>query len=116
MARILFLLLLIGPFVHAQDDGWDDDDWGAEDEASLQWTGFVEGGLGSRWDTDPQTGSKGTLREVRVRVETEWANDFLAVGFKGDALYDDIIEEFEVDIRDLMIAQHAIQNDLELYS
>ena len=118
--RILFLLLLLGPPAYGQEDGlgdedWGDDDWGAEDRAGLAWTGFVEGGLGSRWDTDPQTGSKGTLREARVRVETGWANDLLAVGFKGDALYDDIIEEFEVDIRDLTLAFSPGQNlDIKL--
>jgi len=89
--RFLILLLFIGPAAFAQDDAWDDswddngDEWGDDEKAGLQWTGFIEGALGSRWDTDPQTGSKGTLREARVRVETDWANDVLAIGFKGDA-------------------------------
>jgi len=112
--RFLILLLLISPVAFAQDDAWDEsgddswddngDGWGDDEKAGLQWTGFIDGALGSRWDTDPQTGSKGTLREVRVRVETDWANDVLAIGFKGDAFYDDIIEEFDIEIRDLTLA------------
>jgi len=107
--KLLILLLLTGSFAYAQDDadalsdGWGDE-WSEDERAGLQWTGFVEGAIGSRWDTDSQTGSKGTLREVRVRVETDWANDALALGFKGDVLYDDIVEEFDVDIRDLTLA------------
>ncbi len=117
----LFILLLISPFVLAQDDAGDDDggDWGDEwnetEKTGLQWTGFVEGGLGSRWDENPQVGRKGTLREIRARVETDWANDLLSVGFKGDALYDDIISEFDVEIRDLTLAFSAGKNlDIKL--
>jgi len=106
--KLLILLLLTGSFAYAQDDDdWGDewgDEWGEDEKTGLQWTGFIEGALGSRWDTDPQTGSKGTLREVRVRAETDWANDALSIGFKGDVLYDDIVEEFDVDIRDLTLA------------
>jgi len=102
-ARLLVLLLLIGSLAWAQDDSGDDwdDEWDEDNQTGLTWTGFVEGALGSRRDTDPQVGRKGTLREIRARVETGWANDSVAVGFKGDALYDDLIEEFDIKIRDL---------------
>lgn len=102
----LILLLLIGPFAFAQDDNGDDwgEEWADDEKAGLDWIGFIEGALGSRWTTDPRTGSKGTLREVRVRVETDWVNDVLTIGFKGDALYDDIVEEFDVEIRNLTLA------------
>jgi len=106
LIRLLALFLLSGSLAFAQDDAADDDwgeEWGDEEKSGLQWTGFIEGALGSRWDTDPQTGSKGTLREFRARVETDWANDVLAIGFKGDALYDDIVEEFDIEIRDLTL-------------
>jgi len=105
-ARLLVLLLLTGSLAFAEDDGGDDwdDEWAQDNQAALSWTGFVEGALGSRWDTDPQVGRKGTLREIRARVETGWANDLVAVGFKGDALYDDLIEEFDIKIRDLTLS------------
>lgn len=96
-------MLFVSPFAVAQDDDWNDD-WADDENTDLQWTGFIEGALGSRWDTDPQTGSKGTLREGRARLETDWENDSLAIGFKGDALYDDIIEAFDLEIRDLTLA------------
>ncbi|MCP4511354.1 MAG: hypothetical protein GY826_33710, partial [Fuerstiella sp.] len=87
--RSLILLLFVSLSVAAQDDAWDDD-WADEEKTGLQWSGFIEGALGSRWDTDSQTGSKGTLRELRARFENDWANDSLAIGFKGDALYDEV--------------------------
>ncbi len=91
----------------ANGDEWGDDwgdEWTDDENAGLQWTGFIEGALGSRWESDPQTGSKGTLREVRVRIETDWVNDVLAIGFTGDVLYDDVVEEFDVEIRNLTLA------------
>lgn len=110
MIRLLILLLFFSPGAFARDadgvdpeDGWDDE-WSDEAETGLIWSGFVEGALGSRWDSDAQTGGKGTLREIRARLETDWANDSFAIGFKGEALYDDIIEEFDVEIRDLTVA------------
>ena len=112
--RSLILLLFVSLSVAAQDDAWDDD-WADEEKTGLQWSGFIEGALGSRWDTDSQTGSKGTLRELRARFENDWANDSLAIGFKGDALYDEVIEEFDLKIRDLTLALSPGKNlDIKL--
>ena len=38
------LLLLVPGASLAQDDMWDDEDWG-DDEAASVWSGFVEAGL-----------------------------------------------------------------------
>ncbi len=110
VARLLILLIFAGSVAVAQDVVWSDDaeEWGDEwtddDRVGLQWTGFIEGALGSRWDTDSRTGSKDTLRESRGRLETDWANKLLVIGFKGDVLYDDVDEEFDIGIRDLTLA------------
>ena len=117
VVRFLILLLLISPLAFAQDedaDDWDDE-WTDDEQTSLQWAGFIEGALGSRWDTDPQTDSKGTLEEIRVRGEVDWANDMLAFGFKGDALFDVLLEEVVVEIRDLTLAFSPAKNlDMKL--
>jgi hypothetical protein len=101
---ILLFSLTIVSAAFAQEDDWGDDDWAdTEEETGLQWTGFIEGAIGRRLQTDPQVGSRETLGDVRIRVETEWSNQTLTVGFKGDAWYDAVLEEFDGDIRDLTL-------------
>ncbi len=110
-SRLLILVLIVGfsacgPVNGAEevaDDEWGAD-WGDGEQSGLQWTGFFEGALGSRWETDPQTGGKETLREIRLRVETDWANDMLAIGFKGDVVADAVVNEFSAEIRDLTLS------------
>ncbi len=91
-----------------QEDGWDDDGWGddwdGENSAGLVWTGFLEGGVGSRWKSDPQVGRKGTLQDLRVRAKTEWVGDSLSAGFIGELLLDGIADEVDVEIRDLTLS------------
>ena len=64
--KALLLLLLLPGALFAQDDLWDDEDWG-DDEEAVTWTGFVEGGLGSRFDSDPLVAATATLQELRLR-------------------------------------------------
>lgn len=108
MRSAVLILILFSVCAAAQEneaDDWGDDDWAESEEATgLQWTGFVEGAVGSRWQVDPQVGRKQTLGDLRIRVETSWANDALTVGFKGDAWYDAVLEEFDGEVRDLAVA------------
>ncbi len=102
-AALFVALLSVFTVSAAQEDEWDD--WGESEEANdLQWTGFIEGAIGSRWQTDRQVGRKQTLGDVRLRVETEWSNDTLTVGFKSDAWYDAVLEEFAGEVRNLTLA------------
>jgi hypothetical protein len=83
VAILLFSLTIVSA-AFAQEDDWGDDDWvDTEEDTGLQWTGFIEGATGRRLQTDPQVGSKDTLGDLRIRVETEWSNESLTVGRIG---------------------------------
>ena len=68
----LSILLLLPSALLAQDDLWDDEDWGDEEwgdeEQSTVWSGFVEAGLGTRFQSDPLISNDNTLQEVRCGV------------------------------------------------
>ena len=106
---IVWLSLLASPpFALAQDDDpfadFDDfDDAFAEDQAGLVFSGFIEGAYGRRLDADPNFLPRQSLGDLRARVETEWANDALLVTVKGDALYDDYADDFDIEPRELSI-------------
>ena len=90
-------------------DDWDDS-WDEPDRQGLAWTGFVEGAAGSRWTRDPAVDRYGTLADLRLRVETEWAPEKFTLSFKGDALYDGIEERLTGDLRELAIAGTPVGN------
>lgn len=106
----------------AQDEGWDD--WGDGDwedpGRGLQWHGFVEGALGSRWQRHPRLGDRQTLGDLRLRVETTWesdapAFDSMVFDFRGEAWYDDYLGSVEGELRDLTFAfSPASSLDLKL--
>jgi len=108
----------------AQDDqagddaGWDDDAWEEswdDDGAGQVFSGFVEGGLGSRLGTDALVGRALTLQETRLRLETQWDRDWGTIGLKADLLYDGIERELHGDFRDLTVAfSPASSTDLKL--
>ncbi len=97
------LLLLLPSVLLAQDDPWEDEVWGDETQRTT-WSGFVEAGLGARFDTDPLTGSRNTLEELRLRIESQWHPGDVTVGFKADGTYDGVENSFGGHIRDLTAA------------
>ena len=97
------LLLLLPITLLAQDDPWDDEDWGDDDEAAA-WAGFIEAGLGTRLHSDPLLDERNTLEEVRWRIESEWQPGSATVSFKADAAYDGIEAGWDAEIRDLTAA------------
>lgn len=104
---VIFLLLVAPQASLGQEDewdGWGDEEWADDDSGGLQWSGFVEGAFGSRWDEDPQLGSSQSLGDLRFRAETSWAGDHVSIGFKGDAWYDTYLDEFDADLRDLSLS------------
>lgn len=98
------LLLLLPTVLFAQDDVWDDDDWGDEEEATIAWSGFIEGALGTRFNEDPLISNRNTLQELRWRLESEWQPGKVTLAFKADAVYDGITSSWEADVRDLTAA------------
>jgi len=106
------LLLLLFPVVLlAQDDMWDDDDWGDED-AGTAWSGFVEGGLGTRFDDDALVDDRNTLQELRARIESEWQPGNMTVGLNADVYYDGVEDRWDADVRNLSMA-FTVGNDLD---
>ena len=110
----LAILLLLPSALLAQDDLWDDEDWGDE-EQSTTWSGFLEAGFGTRFQSDPLISNRNTLEEVRWRVESEWNPGNLALALKADAAYDGISSSLEADVRDLSASFTLGQNlDIKL--
>lgn len=97
------LVLLLPAMLYAQDNLWEEDDWGEEEEESV-WSGFLEAGLGSRFGDDRLLNSRNTLEEIRWRVESEWHPDRYTIGLKADAGYDGVENDFYGDFRDLTLA------------
>jgi hypothetical protein len=108
------LLALLPVALVAQDDPWGNDDWEDEEQAS-PWSGFLEGGLGTRFSADPLIDHRNTLEEIRCRLEREWQPGRYTIGFKGDAAWDDIEGQWTGEIRDLTLAFAAgASTDLKL--
>ena len=102
--KLWSLLALLPLSLSAQeDDPWGDDDWGDEEEVSA-WSGFVEAGLGSRFNSDPLIDSNSTLQELRLRLESDWQAGKVTIALKADAAYDGVEDDWNVDLRDLTAA------------
>ncbi len=101
--KLWSLLALLPLSLFAQDDPWGDEDWGDEEEAAA-WSGFVEAGLGTRFDPDPLLDSNATLGELRLRLESDWQAGKVAIGLKADAAYDGVEDYWKVNLRDLTAA------------
>jgi hypothetical protein len=100
--RALYLAVLLPGLAVAQDDIWDDEDWG--DAEASRWTGFVEAGLGTRFSSDPLLDNRNTLEELRWRLESSWQPGQTAIEFKADAAYDGVTQSLEGDVRELTAA------------
>ncbi|MCI0516664.1 MAG: hypothetical protein L0Y45_02415 [Woeseiaceae bacterium] len=99
----LFLCLLLPAGLFAQEDPWGEDDWDDEEQES-RWSGFVEGGFGTRFSADPLIDNPHTLEEIRWRLESEWQPGRYTFGFKADAAYDGIEGQWTGEVRDLTLA------------
>jgi hypothetical protein len=101
--RALLLLLLLPAAAFAQDDVWDDEGWD-DDAESRAWSGFVDGGLGTRFSDDNLVQSSSTLADLRWRAESKWQPGSATVSFKSDFGYDGIEDDWVIDVRDLTLA------------
>ena len=114
LAGLLASLLLSGTAIAQDDDPFADEDWGedewAEDEAALVWSGFVEGGYGTRIDDDPLTDNRATLEDFRARIETEWQPGTAKISLEADVGYDAIENDWIADFRNLSISFAAGSN------
>lgn len=103
LAAISIPLVAVG---QQQDEwgDWGEDEWEDSADAGLEWTGFVEGALGTRFEDDPHLRSRQTLGDARVRVETGWVGETLTIDVKGDAWYDTYLDEADGEIRELTLS------------
>ncbi len=115
--RLLLMLCLLPLAALAQDDPFADDDWGddwSDDPEGLVFSGFAEGGLGTRFRSDPLIAARNTLEEIRVRVETEWQPDRITVSLKADLGYDGIADGGFAELRDLSLAFGGDRTDFRV--
>ncbi len=101
--RLSLLIIIIPVMLFAQDDLWDDEDWDSEQHGTM-WSGFVEAGFGARFERDALLGTRDTLEEMRWRLESEWQPGKVTIGFKADADFDGVENDWDADIRDLSAA------------
>ncbi len=99
-----------GPDEDSWDEDWEDD-WGGEwdDDASALFRGFVELALGGRLGSNTIPDRRGTLRELRLRLEAEQPIGSLSTSFKADLWRDEILAETDYKIREtsLSFSPHA---------
>jgi len=98
---LLFLLLPV--VASAQDDLWDDEDWGDDEQQTIV-SGFLEGGFGSRFSADPLLDNRNTMEEFRWRLEADWQPGETSIGLKADAGWDGIENSWYAQIRDLTLS------------
>ncbi|MBZ0112194.1 MAG: hypothetical protein K8J08_07030 [Thermoanaerobaculia bacterium] len=103
MRNLLLLLLLVPTALSAQDDLWEDDDWGDESEGVV-WSGFLEAAYGTRLGDDPLLDEQDTLAEIRLRTEAEKPLGNASINWSGDVGYDAVEESWLLDVRDLSVA------------
>jgi len=106
------------------DEEWSDDDWNdeqwqeqswSEAGSNIQFNGFIEGAIGLRLQDDANLDQNLTLAEARARLETSYQINDYALSFKGDGLYDEVLNEWVIDIRDLSLATSLGDNtDIKL--
>ncbi len=101
--RLSLLIIIMPVMLFAQDDLWDDEDWDSEQYGTV-WSGFVEAGFGARFERDALLGTRDTLEEMRWRLESEWQPGKVTIGFKADADFDGVENDWDADIRDLSAA------------
>lgn len=88
----------------AFDDAFDDfDDTFDDSGGAVVLSGFAEGAVGRRLDRDPRFSTRQSLGDLRVRLETAWANEALRVSFRGDTVYDDYVSDVDVEARELSL-------------
>lgn len=98
--NLLRLLVLLPFAVLAQDDVWDDEEWDDEVTA-ISWRGFGEAGLGRRFNAGPLLRDRGTLEELRLRLESDLQAGKFSFDLKGDLAYDSNDSEWDANFREL---------------
>lgn len=89
------------PFADFEEADWDDP-WAGEQQG-LDWSGFIEGAAGARWNSVSNL-DRLTLGEVRMRAETRHIAEHYSVDFKGELLWDQVVTDLDVRLRELAVS------------
>jgi len=111
MRTLALLCLLLPAAALGQEDLWDDEAWDKPEAAAF--SGFLEGALGTRFDRDPLVGQRGTLEDLRLRVESDWQAGDAMLSLKLDADCDGIENEWGGELRDLTVA-FTVLDDIDV--
>ena len=90
------------PFAQFDAQGDWEDPW-ATRGSGLSWTGFMEGALGARWG-DVDNLDALTLGDLRLRAETRYDHGSFQLEFKGDLLWDHVVEDLDARVRELALS------------
>lgn len=95
---------------HPGNDTGDDwgadwgDDWGDAGSGGMVWSGFFEGAVGGRLQSDDAINRWLTLGEARLRLNTDYQGQRAQVHSKADAWYDWVDDNFHGKFRELVLA------------
>jgi len=89
------------PFADFEEADWDDP-W-AEEQQGLDWSGFIEGAAGARWNSVSNL-DRLTLGELRVRAETRHVAEHYSIDFKGELLWDQVVTDLDASLRELAVS------------
>ncbi|WP_223669825.1 hypothetical protein [Kangiella shandongensis] len=109
LIAVLSALSLAASAAEDEFDAWGDE-WTEEEQSNWLWGGFIEAAYGQRLQTDPLFADKQTLSEIRSHVEGDYSGDDIDFSFRGDLWYDDVLNDTELDIRELSISFSAFGN------
>lgn len=104
IVKVIFLFSLsFLCFAEQADDDWSDD-WSDEqwDEPS-PWHGFIEYIYAHRINKDPLFDTRVVTNELRFHLEREENFDSFQLNFNTDIFYDDVLDQAEIDLRELNI-------------
>ncbi|ARU56991.1 hypothetical protein OLMES_2947 [Oleiphilus messinensis] len=85
------------------DSSWESD-WEESPRSAFRVSGFVEGLAGTRTRDNPVIASDATVMEARVRLESADYLEQVFLSGKVDGYYDDVLNQWQGDIRELLIA------------
>ena len=106
-ALLILALLLMPLYTEAQtedEESWGEDPWDEQSSTAPKLHGFVEAALGRRLTGDPAIGRDTTVGELRLRLETEWSTKRSRWIAKGDGLFDQALQEWDLQPRELSVS------------
>lgn len=103
IALLMALLLLLLSIRSAAQSDEDWGDWQDEPASPWQFSGFVEAGYGQFLQSNI-TKKNQPLSEFRSRFDVSYQADNFLIKAKADAVYDDVLSNFKIKMRELNVS------------